>query len=65
MIPCDQCGNWFHGNCVGINEDVPGSMEKENIAFVCPECKKRGKYLKTASYSVYLVMMRLHFTGWY
>jgi len=42
MIACDQCGSWFHGNCMEINEDMAASMEMENIPFVCPECKKPG-----------------------
>lgn len=42
MIARDQCGSWFHGSCVGINEDMATSMETENIPFVFPECKKPG-----------------------
>ena len=42
MIACDQCGSWFHGSCVGINEDMAASMEMENIPFVRPEWKKPG-----------------------
>ena len=42
MIACDQCGSWFHGSCVGINEEMAEDMEKENLPFVCPECKKLG-----------------------
>ena len=42
MIACDQCGSWFHGSCVGINEEMAEDMEKENLPFVYPECKKPG-----------------------
>lgn len=42
MIACDQCGSWFNGSCVGINEEMTENMEKENLPFVCPECTKPG-----------------------
>ena len=27
---------------MGINEEMTEDMEKENLPFVCPECKKPG-----------------------
>jgi len=42
MIACDQCGIWFHGNCVEVSEEDAELMKEENVAFVCCECKKPG-----------------------
>ena len=32
---CDLCNNWFHGECVGITEE----MSKTLSEFVCTECR--------------------------
>ncbi|XP_075219983.1 nucleosome-remodeling factor subunit NURF301 E(bx) isoform X3 [Lycorma delicatula] len=34
-VGCDLCNNWFHGDCVGITEEMSKSMTE----FVCTECK--------------------------
>lgn len=34
MIACDQCGSWFHGSCMGINEDMATSMETSAIRYI-------------------------------
>ena len=35
-IGCDECGDWLHGACVGINPD-----DAQNIdSYFCPRCKK-------------------------
>ncbi|XP_039292245.1 nucleosome-remodeling factor subunit NURF301 isoform X2 [Nilaparvata lugens] len=34
-VGCDLCNNWFHGDCVGITEE----MSKTLTEFVCTECK--------------------------
>ena len=37
-IGCDECGDWFHGSCVGID-----SEEAQNIdTYFCPQCKSSG-----------------------
>lgn len=34
-VGCDLCNNWFHGECVNINE-----QESKDLAeFICGECK--------------------------
>lgn len=35
-VGCDMCNNWFHGDCVGISEE----MSKTLTEFVCDECKR-------------------------
>ncbi|XP_062703974.1 uncharacterized protein LOC134286379 [Aedes albopictus] len=32
MVCCDKCKQWFHFNCVGVNEDVA------NRSWSCPDC---------------------------
>ncbi|XP_052861853.1 nucleosome-remodeling factor subunit NURF301 [Anopheles cruzii] len=34
-VGCDLCNNWFHGDCVGINEEESKVMTE----YVCNECK--------------------------
>ena len=36
MICCDVCGEWFHGECVGIEDD---DKADELDVFVCDECQ--------------------------
>lgn len=38
MICCDQCGQWYHGNCVNVTEDEAQVIEN----FVCIACKEQG-----------------------
>ena len=35
-VGCDLCSNWFHGDCVGITEDMSQSMSE----FVCEGCSQ-------------------------
>lgn len=32
---CDLCNNWFHGDCVGITEEMCKTLSE----FVCTECR--------------------------
>lgn len=41
MIRCDSCQNWFHGNCVGIDETEATKMEKMKTQFMCSLCTTR------------------------
>ncbi|XP_058053508.1 nucleosome-remodeling factor subunit NURF301 [Anopheles bellator] len=34
-VGCDLCNNWFHGDCVGINEEESKVMTE----YICNECK--------------------------
>ncbi|KAK9686188.1 PHD-finger [Popillia japonica] len=34
-VGCDLCNNWFHGDCVGITEELSKTMSE----FICMECK--------------------------
>ena len=40
MISCDQCEDWFHGDCVGISLQQGRKMEENNEEYICPKCHK-------------------------
>ncbi|XP_029011048.1 uncharacterized protein LOC114858249 [Betta splendens] len=41
MICCDTCREWFHGECIGINETQGLDMEEKKQAFTCPTCNTK------------------------
>lgn len=38
MICCDSCGEWYHGDCVGISVAEGKRMEKTGQEYVCTKC---------------------------
>lgn len=43
MIGCDQCDEWFHGDCINITEDDAKMIKK----FFCLNCRDRDPSLQT------------------
>ncbi|XP_035221026.1 CXXC-type zinc finger protein 1-like [Stegodyphus dumicola] len=43
MISCDNCNEWFHGDCLGITEECAKQID----FFYCDLCKSRNSALKT------------------
>ncbi|XP_061114187.1 death-inducer obliterator 1-like isoform X2 [Conger conger] len=41
MICCDQCEEWFHGDCVGITEARGRLLEKNGEDYTCPNCTRQ------------------------
>lgn len=37
MIGCDNCSEWFHGDCVGISKQVGSKVTQ----YMCIACAKR------------------------
>ncbi|KAF4985441.1 hypothetical protein FDECE_16554 [Fusarium decemcellulare] len=35
MICCENCEDWFHGECININKDIGESLIEK---FICPNC---------------------------
>lgn len=35
-VGCEHCSNWFHGDCVGVTEEMSKSMEE----YVCSDCRR-------------------------
>ncbi|XP_061383431.1 nucleosome-remodeling factor subunit NURF301 isoform X4 [Danaus plexippus] len=35
-VGCEHCSNWFHGDCVGVTEEMSKTMEE----YVCTECRR-------------------------
>ena len=40
MICCDQCGEWFHGDCISITEAEGDRMGEDDIYFICNQCQQ-------------------------
>lgn len=40
MISCDQCGEWYHGKCVGVTEQDANEEE----CYICQTCEKPGAF---------------------
>ncbi|OAA53521.1 phd transcription factor [Niveomyces insectorum RCEF 264] len=42
MIQCDQCEDWFHGDCVSISKE-----EGEHVihSYICPNCTVPGRFV--------------------
>lgn len=38
MICCDSCQNWFHGSCVGVEDNEATMMEKIKPQYICTLC---------------------------
>nr|3KQI_A Chain A, PHD finger protein 2 [Homo sapiens] len=36
MIECDACKDWFHGSCVGVEEEEAPDID----IYHCPNCEK-------------------------
>ena len=41
MICCENCEDWFHGECINLNKDIGESLIEK---FVCPNCTDRKIY---------------------
>ncbi|KAL4705133.1 hypothetical protein ACJJTC_018704 [Scirpophaga incertulas] len=35
-VGCEHCSNWFHGDCVGVTEEMSKTMEE----YICPDCRR-------------------------
>ena len=38
MVGCDQCDNWYHGDCVGVTKEAANTLTE----YLCPRCKEKG-----------------------
>ena len=38
MICCDSCGEWYHGECIGISVTEGKRMEKTGQDYICAKC---------------------------
>ena len=40
MICCDQCGEWFHLNCIGVTDDE--AAKKDDTPYICNKRTQQG-----------------------
>lgn len=45
MIGCDECEEWYHGQCIGISESRADRVDK----YVCVRCSVKNVYRTSAS----------------
>ncbi len=38
LICCDECGNWFHGKCVGVTPALAEELDSTGYDWVCARC---------------------------
>ncbi|CAF0765088.1 unnamed protein product [Didymodactylos carnosus] len=43
MIRCDNCSDWFHGDCVGITKNQAIELDMNDDQFICPICKDQQR----------------------
>ena len=46
MICCDCCGEWYHGDCIGITVSQGKRMERAGEDYVCVSCQERERKRK-------------------
>ena len=37
-IACDNCQQWWHGNCVNLTRELCSIFKTKNLSFLCPKC---------------------------
>lgn len=47
MIQCDQCNEWYHGECVNITPEIANKMTEKNIPYYCPSCSQKKPQNRT------------------
>ena len=52
VIQCDQCGYWYHTDCVNLSEDNIAELEREDLDWMCPLCIKEADRKPANSSSV-------------
>lgn len=45
MISCDTCGEWFHGECIGVTPEQASKVEK----YICVRCSTLKVYNDSSS----------------
>ena len=49
MICCDQCDEWYHGDCVGMTPDNELEMQRDNKEYIFPSCTLVTPLVSSAS----------------
>ena len=63
MICCDSCGEWYHGECVGISVTEGKRMEKTGQDYICAKCVGEFIHMHTCTcISIYMYMYMYVYT---
>lgn len=57
MIGCDECSEWYHGNCIGVSESRADRFDK----YVCVRCCVKKVFMSSALGAVDIIKK---WTGW-
>ena len=50
MYQCDSCPEWYHGDCVGMTNELNQKMEQEGKNFICPKCQTKNDQENLSEY---------------
>ena len=60
MICCDHCGEWYHGDCVGITPEIGQEMNDDNMEYTCPCCTSDTTLVSSTSMGPHRLLIHVN-----